>query len=60
MQQEPRAAYSIAEAAAQLSLGRTKMVELVANGRVRTVRVGRRVLVPRTALDEFLKREAEE
>ena len=55
---EVRAAYSLAEAAHQLSLGRTKMAELVASNRIRHVRVGRRVLVPRAALDEFLEAEA--
>lgn len=55
---EARAAYSLAEAAHQLSLGRTKMAELIASNRIRHVKVGRRVLVPRTALDEFLEAES--
>jgi excisionase family DNA binding protein len=57
---QARAAYTVAEAAAQLSLGRTKMAELIASNQVRHVRVGRRVLVPRAALDEFLERRADE
>ena len=48
-------AYSVAEAAEALSLSKNVVRELVSEGRIRVVRVGRRVLVPRWALDEFLQ-----
>lgn len=37
-----------------LGVGRNKAYELVNTGEVRTVRVGRRILVPKAAVDEYL------
>ena len=37
-----------------LTLGESKFRQLCADGSIRTVRVGRRVLVPATAIDTFL------
>ncbi len=51
-------ALSIAESAQALGIGRTKMTELINGHEVRSVRIGRRVLVPRSALEEFLDRKA--
>lgn len=48
------------DAANALGLGRTKTFEEVAAGRLRTVRVGRRRLVPVDALHEYVSQlEAE-
>lgn len=47
-------AYSIDEAAAALSLSRNSVKELVYQQRLKSVRVGRRVLIPRWAIDQFL------
>lgn len=47
-------AYSIAEAAATLSLSRSQVKELVYQRRLKSLRVGRRVLVPHWAVVEFL------
>ena len=47
-------AYSIAEAATALSLSRSATKELIYSGRIKFLRSGRRVLIPRWALDEFL------
>lgn len=44
----------IIEAARKVGLGRSKFYELVSEGRVKTVRVGRRRLVSAAALDEFV------
>jgi excisionase family DNA binding protein len=52
-----RLVYSVAEAAVVLGISRTKMFGLLEEGRVRTVRVGRRRLVPAAAIDEFLEGE---
>ena len=45
---------TVEEAAAALSLGRTKMFHLISEGRIRSVKVGSRRLVPTVALDEFV------
>ena len=47
-------AYSIAEAAAALSLSRNAVKELIYTGKLKHVQVGRRKLIPRWALDQFL------
>lgn len=41
---------TLPEAAALLAVGRTKLYELVSDGRLPTVRLGRRRLVPASAL----------
>lgn len=45
---------SIPEAVAQLRIGRTRMYEEIETGRLRSVKVGRRRLVPSGAIDEFM------
>jgi len=49
-----RDAYNIDEVAARLALSPRKIWELTKSGDLRTVRVGRRVLVPASAIAEFL------
>jgi len=49
---------SVREAARELGLGRDSTYSLVRVGRLRSVRVGRRVLVPRAELEAFVVREA--
>ena len=49
---------SVDEAARLLGIGRNKAYELVRTGELRHVRAGRRVIIPRRALDEFLGAEA--
>ena len=58
-QDQQKLAYSVAEGAAAVGLGRTKFIELINEGAIRTVRVGRRVLVPRSALEDFIQSQAE-
>jgi excisionase family DNA binding protein len=47
-------ALSVEEAAEALGLGRTKVFELVSGGQLRSIKVGRRRLVPVSALEQFI------
>ncbi|MCA1833901.1 MAG: single-stranded DNA-binding protein [Actinobacteria bacterium] len=47
-------AYSIEEAACLLGISRTKAYECVRAGQLRTIQLGRRLLVPAAAVDAFL------
>ena len=49
-----RLAYSIDEAAEALSLSRSAVKLLLNTGEIKSRKVGRRVLIPRHALDDFL------
>ncbi len=53
---EPRLLLSVEEAADLLHLGRTRCYELVMGGALRSVKVGRRRLVVRAGLEEFVER----
>lgn len=50
-------AYSVAEAAAELGIGRTLAYSLVASGELRTIKLGTRRIVPADAIDELLAKE---
>ena len=50
----PKLAYSIPEAATAISIGRSKLYELIAEGRVETRKIGKRTLVSVASLDEYL------
>ena len=50
----PRLAFEIPEAATILRVGRSNLLNLISEGRLRVVRIGGRVIVPRVALDDFL------
>lgn len=45
---------TVDEAAELLSIGRTKTYKLIADGQLRTVRIGRRRLVPRAEIEAFV------
>ena len=47
---------SIPEAMASTSLGRTKIYELIGNGALETVTLGRRRMIPAAALNEWVER----
>lgn len=49
-----RLLYSVREAAELLSIGRVKLYELVAAGRIESVRLDGSRKIPRTALEEFI------
>lgn len=48
--------YNIPDAAERLGVGRTSIYGLIDRGELRSVRIGRRRLVPAAALDEFVEK----
>lgn len=42
------------EAAPMLGVGRNGVYDLVRTGQLRSIRVGRKILIPLTAIDDFL------
>lgn len=50
----PRLSYSLAESEAMSGLSRSSLYRLIAAGRLKTVRCGRRRLVPATELAKLL------
>ena len=50
----PAVLYRVDEAAEALRLGRLQLYELIRSGRLRTVKCGRRLLVPVSVLDEYV------
>jgi excisionase family DNA binding protein len=50
----PAMLYRVDEAAMALRLSRSVLYELIRSGRLRTVKAGRRRLVPVAALDEYV------
>ena len=48
-------AYSIAEAASAISIGRSKLYELIAEGRVETRKIGKRTVIPALSLHRLLE-----
>ena len=46
---------SVEEAARTLSIGRSLLFEMLSAGTIRSVKVGRRRLVPVSALDEYVR-----
>ncbi len=54
-QGEPALLLKVEEAARLLGVGRTTLFELIGQGRIQTVRVGRRRLVVRAGLERFIK-----
>lgn len=52
----PNRLLSVREAADYLGVGRTALYGLLASGEVRSMRVGRRRLVPAAAIDEYIGR----
>lgn len=56
MMDSPKLLHSITEAAELLSLGKRKVEELVRDGDVETVTIGRRRLIPAEALADYVER----
>jgi excisionase family DNA binding protein len=54
----PKLGLTILEAAFALGLGRTRTLDLIHAGRLRHVRVGKRIIVPVREIEKFLEREA--
>jgi excisionase family DNA binding protein len=53
----PRILYTVAEAAAQLSLGERTLWDIIRRGEIATRRVGVRVLVPHAELERFASKD---
>jgi len=54
MEPLPRLAFEIPEAMTVLRIGKPNLLALIAEGRLRVVRIGGRVIIPRVAIEEFL------
>jgi excisionase family DNA binding protein len=57
--EQERLAFSITEAAALLGVGRTLAYQMAKSGELPTVRLGRRVVVPRAQLEQLLAGEVD-
>jgi excisionase family DNA binding protein len=55
-----RLAYRVPEAAATLGISERSVWKLISEGEIQVVRSGKIVLVPRTVLEEFLRRGLEQ
>ena len=49
---------SVEEVAAELGIGRNQAYDAVRSGQIPSIRIGRRILVPRIAFDRLLNGEA--
>ena len=49
-----RKTYTVVEVAKILGIGRNTAYEVCRNGEIPTIKIGGRILVPRTAIDELL------
>ena len=54
MEPLPRLAFEVPEACEVLRIGRPNLLGLIESGRLRVVRIGNRVIIPRVAIDDFL------
>ena len=54
MEQEDKLAFSVTEMAELLGIGRSKAYELVRSGTIPSLRLGRRIVIPKLALSRFL------
>jgi excisionase family DNA binding protein len=60
MSEEERLTYTVPEAGKLLGIGRRLAYEQAASGQLPIIRIGRRILVPRVALERMLARPARE
>jgi excisionase family DNA binding protein len=56
--QEERVTYSVEEAARRLGVGRNAAYEAAKRGDIPSIKIGKRILVPKVALDRMLSGEA--
>ena len=54
MNQEDTLVYSVTELVKLLGIGRSKAYELVRSGTIPSLRLGRRIVIPKLALSRFL------
>jgi excisionase family DNA binding protein len=55
-----KATMAMNEAARYLGIGRSKLYELVRTKEIRSIRIGRRILIPTSALELYLRQSSEE
>lgn len=53
--EDRKLAYSIAEAANAISIGRSKLYDLIAEGRLETRKIGKRTVIPAASLAKLLE-----
>lgn len=56
IQAAPSACFNIDEAAQQLRIGRTKVYDLIKDGRLASIKIGRRRVVPAAAIHALVER----
>jgi len=54
---EGRVAYSVEEVRRALGIGRNTIYDMIAMGKIQSVKAGRRTLIPATALERYLAGE---
>ena len=54
VQGEKRLTFTVVEAATLLGIGRNSAYEAIKSGILPSVQIGRRILIPRAALEQFL------
>lgn len=55
VEHEPERLLSVDDAAARLGIGRSALYGEIARGRIRTIKVGRRRLIPTGAIAEYIR-----
>jgi excisionase family DNA binding protein len=60
MSEEERLTYTVPEAGKLLGIGRRLAYEQAASGQLPIIRIGRRILVPRVALERMLAQPAQD
>ena len=53
----PLPAHTVKQALQFLPIGRSTIYQLVATGQLRSVKVGKKILIPDSAIHEFLERD---
>ena len=59
MNDQNKLLYTVPECAFQLSIGRSRCYELVLSGQLRSLKLGRRRLIPKDALEAFVAEQME-
>ena len=53
----PRPAHTVKQTLQMLPIGRSTIYKLVATGELRSVKVGKKILIPDSAIHEFVERD---
>ena len=57
LSEDTRVAYSVKEVLQMLPLGRSTIYDLVASGELRSRKVGKKIIIPKSAIEELLDRQ---